>query len=138
MNVNPDDRQQIVPADMSVHVLIADDHAAVRRGLREILADALPKAEWHEAESGDEVMDLLAHGQYSALLLDLNMPGRNGLDVLREVKQEYPRLPVIVVSIQPEDLYAARCLQAGATAYINKNNASDELVPAARRALEAN
>lgn len=122
---------------MRAHVLIADDHAAIRRGLREILSDALPEAEWHEAENGDEVMSLLAHSQFSVLLLDINMPGRSGLEVLVDVKREYPGLPVIIVSVQPGSLYATRCLQAGAAAYINKNNASEELAPATRMALAA-
>ena len=69
------------------------------------------------------------------LLLDINMPGRNGLEVLKDVKKIYPLLPVIMVSVQAESQYALRCLQAGATAYINKNSASDDLAPAIRKIM---
>ena len=110
-----------------MQILIADDHAAVRRGLREILADALPEAHFSEAGDGDEVLRLLAKSEYAVLLLDINMPGLSGLDVLRDVKRNYPRLPVIIVSVQPEDQYATRCLRAGAAAYINKDRAPESL-----------
>ena len=115
-----------------MHILIADDHAVVRHGLREILADAFPEARFSEAGNGEEVFGGLARALFDLLLLDINMPGRNGLDVLRDVKRDYPQLPVIRVSVQPEDPYAMRCLQAGAAAYVNKDNASEELAPAVR------
>jgi len=118
-----------------MRILIADDHAAVRHGLREILADALPEAQFSEAGDGDEVLRQLAEAEYAALLLDINMPGRSGLEVLREVKRDCPRLPVIMVSVQPEDQYALPCLQAGAAAYINKDSASEELPVAGKKVL---
>jgi|ERR1035441_1996974 DNA-binding NarL/FixJ family response regulator len=118
-----------------MRILIADDHAAVRHGLREILADALPEAQFSEAGDGDEVLSQLAEAEYAALLLDINMPGRSGLEVLREVKRDCPQLPVIMVSVQPEDQYALPCLQAGAAAYINKDSASEELPVAAKKVL---
>ena len=118
-----------------MRILIADDHAAVRRGLREILAEVLPGALFFEVGDGDEVLRHLAEFEFSALLLDINMPGRSGLEVLQDVKRTYARLPVIVVSVQPEDQYARRCLQAGAAAYINKDNASEELALAAKGIL---
>jgi len=118
-----------------MHILIADDYAEVRRGLKEILADALPEARFSEAGDGDEVLKRLAQAKFDALLLDINMPGRNGLDVLQDVKRNYGQLPVIVVSVQPEDQYAARCLQAGAAAYINKNSASEVLAQATKKIL---
>src|SRR5580692_956298 len=114
----------------NMHILIADDHAVVRRGLREILADALPGAEFSEAGNGDEVLGRLGKSQTSLLVLDISMPGRGGMDVLRDVKHIYPRLPVIVLSCQPEEQYAVRCLRAGAAAYINKESASEELAMA--------
>jgi DNA-binding NarL/FixJ family response regulator len=120
---------------MSIHILIADDHAVVRRGLREILAEALPMARFSEAGRGDEVMGALAKSPVSVLVLDINMPGRSGLDVLREVKHEYPRLPVIMLSVQPEDQYAMRCLRAGAAAYISKDSAPEELAHATKKIL---
>jgi DNA-binding NarL/FixJ family response regulator len=123
------------PNGRAMNILIADDHAVVRRGLKEILADALPGARFSQAGNGDEVLSLLAESAASLLVLDLNMPGRSGLDVLRDVKSAYPRLPVIVLSMQPEDQYAMRCLRAGAAAYINKDSAPEELAQAARKIL---
>ncbi len=116
-----------------MRVLIADDYADVRRGLRDILAEALHDAIFTEASDGNEVLSLLAVSDFDLLLLDLNMPGRNGLDVLRDVKLTCPKMSVIIVSVQPEDQYAVRCLQAGADAYINKDKAPEELVLATRK-----
>ena len=99
------------------------------------MADAFSDAQCSEAANGDEVLTQLAISQYEALLLDINMPGRSGLDVLQDVKHMYPKLPVIMVSVQPENQYAARCLRAGASAYVNKNSASEELVPAIRKIM---
>ena len=118
-----------------MNILIADDHANVRRGLREILADAFSGSHFSEAANGDEVLSQLAAFQCGMLLLDINMPGRNGLEVLHDVKHMYPRLPVIMVSVQPENQYAARCLRAGASAYVNKDSAPEELAPTIRKIL---
>ena len=118
-----------------MHILIADDHAVVRRGLREILADSLPEATFSEAGNADEALVSLARRPTNLVVLDINMPGRSGLDVLKDVKGFYPRLPVIVLSVQPEDQYAIRCLRAGAAAYINKDSAPEELAIAARKVL---
>jgi DNA-binding NarL/FixJ family response regulator len=118
-----------------MHILIADDHAVVRRGLREILADSLPEATFSEAGNADEALGLLDRRPANLVVLDINMPGRSGLDVLKDVKHIYPRLPVIVLSVQPEDQYALRCLRAGAAAYINKDSAPEELAIAARKVL---
>jgi DNA-binding NarL/FixJ family response regulator len=118
-----------------MHILIADDHAVVRRGLREILADALPDADFTEVGNGDEVLGHLGKSQTTMLVLDINMPGRSGMDVLRDVKHTYPRLPVIILSCQPEDQYAVRCLRAGAAAYINKESAPEELAIATKKIL---
>ena len=118
-----------------MHILIADDHAVVRRGLREILADAIPDAGFCEAGNGDEVLSQLGNTSVSMVVLDINMPGRSGVDVLRDVKHAYPRLPVIILSVHPEEQYAVRCLRAGAAAYINKESASEELANAARKIL---
>jgi two-component system invasion response regulator UvrY len=116
-----------------MNILIADDHANVRRGLREILVDAFSNARFSEAADGVGVLAELLKSRQDILLLDINMPGRSGLDVLKDVKRIYPLLPVIMVSVQPENQYASRCIIAGATAYINKDGASDELAPAIRK-----
>jgi len=118
-----------------MRILIADDHAVVRRGLKEILADALPGAEFSEVGNGDEVLSHLQKTRTSLLVLDISMPGRSGMDVLREVKYSYPRLPVIILSCQPEEQYAMRCLRAGAAAYINKESAPEELALATKKIL---
>lgn len=120
----------------TMNILIADDHANVRRGLREILDDAFLDTHFSEASNGDEVLTQLVKSQHDLLLLDINMPGRSGLDVLKDVKHIYPLLPVIMVSVQPENQYATRCLLAGAAAYINKNSASDDLAPAISKILD--
>jgi two-component system, NarL family, invasion response regulator UvrY len=119
-----------------MNILIADDHANVRRGLREILVDAFSGSHFSEASDGDQVLTQLIESRHDLLLLDINMPGRNGLEVLKDVKKTYPLLPVIMVSVQPESQYALRCMQAGATAYINKNSASDDLAPAIRKIID--
>jgi two-component system invasion response regulator UvrY len=118
-----------------MHILITDDHAVVRRGLREILADSLPGATFSEAGNADEALGLLTQHPTNLVVLDINMPGRSGLDVLKDIKRMYPRLPVIVLSVQPEDQYAIRCLRNGASAYINKDSAPEELAIAARKVL---
>ena len=119
-----------------MNILIADDHANVRRGLREIVDDAFSGTHFSEAANGDEVLIELIKSQHDVLLLDINMPGRSGMDVLRDVKIIYPHLHVIMVSVQPESQYAARCLLAGATAFVNKNCASEDLAPAIQDILD--
>jgi DNA-binding NarL/FixJ family response regulator len=118
-----------------MHILIADDHAVVRCGLKEILADAIPGVRFSEAGSGDQVLAHLAGSAIGLVVLDINMPGRSGLEVLRDIKRMCPRLPVIILSMQPEDQYAIRCLRAGAAAYINKDSAPEELALATKKIL---
>jgi DNA-binding NarL/FixJ family response regulator len=118
-----------------MNILITDDNANVRRGLRELLVDAFPSAYFSEASNGDEVLPRLVGFHPDVLLLDINMPGRSGFQVLRDVKHIYPQLPVIMVSVQAESQYALRCLRAGATEYVNKDSASEELVPAIKKIL---
>ena len=118
-----------------MHILIADDHAVVRRGLREMLADTFSGADFSEVGNGDGVLSHLGKAPINLLVLDINMPGRSGMDVLRDVKHAYPRLPVIILSCQPEEQYAVRCLRAGAAAYINKESAPEELALAAKKVL---
>ena len=118
-----------------MHILITDDHAVVRRGLREILTDSLAGASFFEAGNADDALRHLDRQATNLLVLDINMPGRSGLDLLGDVKRLYPRLPVIILSVQPEDQYALRCLRAGAAAYINKDSAPEELGQAARKVL---
>ena len=118
-----------------MNILIADDHAVVRRGLREILAEAMPAASFAEAGNGDQVMSLLSKTPTNLLVLDINMPGRSGLEVLRDVKAQWPKTPVIILSMQPADQYGVRCMRAGAAAYVSKESATEELAKAARKVL---
>ena len=114
-------------------VLIADDHAVVRRGLRQIL-EAEPDLEVAgEATSGAEVMQALRMQRYDVAVLDITMPGRGGLDVLHQIRQSYPELRVLVLSMHPEERYALRVLKAGAAGYLTKESAPDELITALRK-----
>jgi DNA-binding NarL/FixJ family response regulator len=118
-------------------ILIAAEHADVRRGLREILADALPEARLSEAGNGDEVLKCLAGQEYALLLLDIDMPQRSGLQVLQNVKLSRPKMPVVVVSIQAEEPYTRYFLRAGAAFFITKNSASEELPKVAKRLVNS-
>jgi DNA-binding NarL/FixJ family response regulator len=120
-----------------MNILIADDHANVRRGLREILVDAFSGALFSEASNGDDVLTQLVGSKHDVLLLDINMPGRSGLEVLKDVRQIYPQLTVIMVSVQPENQYASRCLLAGASAYVNKDSAPEELAATITKILDS-
>lgn len=114
-------------------VLIADDHAVVRRGLRQIL-DAEPDMKVSgEARSGAEVMELLRRSHFDVAVLDLTMPGRTGLDVLQELRTTNPGLQVLILSMHPEERYAVRVLKAGAAGYLTKESAPEELVGAIRK-----
>jgi len=118
-----------------MHILITDDHAVVRRGLKEILNESFEGATFDQAGNADEALRLLARDGADILVLDINMPGRSGLDLLKDVKRIHPRLPVIVLSVQPEEQYAVRCLRAGAASYIKKDSAPEELAQAVRKVL---
>jgi DNA-binding NarL/FixJ family response regulator len=120
-----------------MNILIADDHANVRRGLREIVLDAFSGTFFSEASNGEEVLAQLAGSQPDVLLLDINMPGRSGFEVLKDVKHTYSHLPVIMVSVQAASQYALGCLRAGAADYVNKNSASEDLVPAIRKIMDS-
>jgi DNA-binding NarL/FixJ family response regulator len=119
----------------AMNVLIADDHPATRRGLQEILADALPSTQFGIAADADEVMKKLSETKYDLILLDINMPGRSGLDALHDIKRLFPHLPVVMVSVHSEEEYAEPCLRLGAAAYINKDSAPEELVSSVLRIL---
>ena len=116
-------------------ILIADDHAIVRRGLVQILADCPDTILVDEASDGNEALAKVDGGEFDLVLLDISMPGRGGLDVLKELKSRHPRLPVLVLSMHPEEQYAVRALRSGASGYLTKGSASDELVHAIRKVL---
>ena len=116
-----------------IKVLIADDHTVVRQGLKQILSDDPQLSVVGEAADGNEVLTALETLSVDVLVLDITMPGRNGLDVLKEVKRKRPTLPVLVLSMHPEDQFAIRILRAGAAGYITKESAPEELVGALRK-----
>lgn len=111
-----------------IKVLIADDHAIVRKGLRQIVKEQAAYMEVDEAADGQEVLEKIMAGDWDVLVLDISMPKRSGLDILQEVKHVRPNLPVLVLSVHPEEQYAIRVLKAGASGYMNKDCALDELV----------
>jgi DNA-binding NarL/FixJ family response regulator len=116
-----------------INILIADDHTVVRQGLKQILSRDKQMSVVAEAANGNEVLRALERAKVDVLILDITMPGRNGLDVLKEVKRSYPTLPVLVLSMHPEDQFAIRMLRAGASGYITKESAPEELVEALRK-----
>jgi DNA-binding NarL/FixJ family response regulator len=115
-----------------IQVVICDDHAVLRRGIRDTLAEATDIRVIGEAPGYTELRDTLRQAACQVLLLDINMPGRNGLEVLASVRESYPEIKVLMVSMYPEDQYALRCLKAGAHGYANKAGDPLELVRAVR------
>jgi DNA-binding NarL/FixJ family response regulator len=113
-----------------IRVLVADDHAVVRQGLKQILGDAPGLMVAGEAVNGQEVLDKVRSEPWDVVVLDISMPDRSGLDVLKEIKSERPKLPVLILSMYSEDQYAIRVLKAGAAGYLSKDGAADELVKA--------
>jgi DNA-binding NarL/FixJ family response regulator len=117
-----------------IKVLIVDDHAVVRRGLRQILADERD-IEVLETADPREVMPMLKTSPVDLLILDLDLPEKNGLDLLKDVKRMYRRLPVLILSVYPEEQFAVRVLKAGASGFISKDAAPEDLVNAIRKIL---
>lgn len=115
-----------------IKVFIADDHAIVRKGLVQILNDTADMKLVGEGENGTDVLDSIGKLDYDVLVLDITMPGRNGLDILKQLKEIKPKLPVLILSMHPEDQYAKRVLKAGASGYLTKESASEELINAIR------
>jgi two-component system invasion response regulator UvrY len=116
-----------------IRILIADDHAIVRKGLKQILAETSDIIVAGEAHNGQEVLNKVRTGDWDVVVLDITMPGTSGLDILKEMKNEHPKLPVLMLSSHSEDQYAVRVLKAGASGYLTKESAPDELVKAIRK-----
>jgi DNA-binding NarL/FixJ family response regulator len=113
-------------------VLLVDDHEIVRKGLRAILDDRFAGIEVAEASSGDQALVALAQ-PFDAVILDLSMPGRSGIDLLAEIKHRYPKLPVLIMSLHSEEQFAVRALRAGASGYLTKSAAPEQLISAFER-----
>ena len=114
-------------------ILIADDHTVVREGLKQIISETSDMVVADEAIDGHEVLSKALKNDYDVVVLDITMPGRSGLDVLKELKNQRPELPVLVLTIHPEEQYAVRVLRAGASGYLTKESAPDELTAAIRK-----
>ena len=118
-----------------IRILIADDHSIVRRGLKEILLEEFPDADISGVSNGSELLQEVRKSEWNIVISDLSMPGRNGLESLKDIKEHSPKLPVLILSMHPEELYAIRALRAGASGYLTKESASDELVNAVRKII---
>ncbi|HEY1022854.1 MAG TPA: response regulator transcription factor [Flavisolibacter sp.] len=118
-----------------LRMLIADDHAIVRRGLKDILLEQFPSAKITEVSDTASLLEKVIKEEWDIVITDLSMPGRSSLDALPEIRQHAPGLPVLVLSIYPEEQYAIRVLKAGAAGYLNKDLAPDELINAVRIVL---
>ncbi|RFO98930.1 DNA-binding response regulator [Rhodoferax lacus] len=118
---------------MKLEVLVADDHAIIRDGLRKILADTDDLVVAGEAANGIAVMERVRARDWSLLVLDISMPGRNGLELIKLVKAERPKLPILIFSMHHEEQYAVRAIRAGASGYLSKEGDTDWLLPAMRK-----
>ncbi len=116
-----------------IRVLIADDHAIIRQGLKQILSDTEDLEVVAEADGGVKALQVLRNTQCDVVLMDVSMPDRNGIDTLKLVKKEFPRLPVLILSMHPEEQYAVLALRAGAAGYLSKQGAPEQLVTAIRQ-----
>ena len=119
-----------------IRVLVADDHAILRKGIKQILAEIPGVEAVDEAANGQEALSKVAKERYDLVLLDIAMPGRSGLDILKQLKTEKPNLPVLILSMHPEEQYAVRALKAGASGYLTKESAPDELITAVQKILQ--
>jgi two-component system invasion response regulator UvrY len=116
-----------------IKILLADDHTLVRKGLKQILLDTKDIERVDEARDGKETISKVSRKKYDLVLLDISLPGRSGIDVLKQLKCSKPELPVLILSMHPEEQYAVRSLRAGAAGYLTKESAPDELIKAIRK-----
>lgn len=118
-----------------IKILIADDHSVVRKGLRQILMEGFPASIIEEVGDAEEMISKVIHEQWDVIISDLSMPGRSGLEALQQIKQINPKIPVLILSIHPEEQYAIRVLKAGASGYLSKDMAPEELVKAVEKVM---
>ncbi len=118
-----------------MRILIADDHAIVRNGLVSLLRAEFKTAEIKETDNGADAIDMARDGHWDIILLDITMPGRNGLEALKQMRLDGVKAPVLILSMQPEDQYAIRALKAGSSGFVNKISATDELIAAVHKVL---
>ena len=125
-----------VPQPASPSILLVDDHAVVRRGLRELLGEEFPSAEFGEAASGVEALAQIGKRKWGLVILDVSLPGRDGLEILKEALALRPGVPIMMLSVHAEDQYAIRALRAGAAGYVTKETAPEDLTAAVRKVLQ--
>ena len=116
-----------------IKILIADDHAIVREGLKQIVAEESDMEVTGEAANADEVFEILSTNNFDIAIIDINMPGKSGLDLLKDLKVQLPKLPLLILSMYGEEQYGIRALKAGASGYLRKASAPNELVAAIRK-----
>ncbi len=116
-----------------IKLLVADDHVIVRKGIEQIIAETHDIIIAGEASNGYEVIEKVRKNGYDLVLLDVSMPGKDGLEILKELKKQWPKLVVLMISIYPEEQYAIRALRSGASGYLTKESAADELISAIRK-----
>ncbi|HMH22838.1 MAG TPA: response regulator transcription factor [Puia sp.] len=115
--------------------LIADDHSVVRKGLKHILLEAFPSATIEEVTNAEDLYKRVSTEEWDVVISDISMPGRSGLEMLQQIRQDHPKLPYLILSVHSEDQYAIRVLKAGASGYLNKESANEELVKAINQLL---
>ncbi len=119
-----------------IKVLLGDDHAIVRQGLKQILTEESGQFQCGEAENGPAVMSAIYSKEWDVVILDISMPGLSGLDILKEVKKIKPKLPVLILTMHSEEQFALRAIRAGASGYLTKDSAPEELIKAVRKVLD--
>src|SRR2546421_2097016 len=116
-------------------ILIGDDHAVFRRGLKETLSEAFPRIVFGEARTAQETLELAQRQNWDVIILDISMPGRSGLDILEDLRRSRPRIPILLLTMHPEQQFARRALKAGAAGYLTKDSVPDELKEAIKKIL---
>ena len=116
-------------------IIIADDHTIVRKGLMQILVDGIPDIQITEVSDGNQLIKEVRKQKFDIIISDLSMPGRNGMEALKQLKEEFPKLPVLILSMHPEDQYALRVIKAGAAGYLTKDSDPDEMIKAVTQIL---
>lgn len=119
-----------------IRVLIADDHAIVRKGMRQIISEAYPTSHIGEVGDVESLVSEVTKSDWDIVITDINMPGRSGVEALRQLKQINPKLPVLIMSMYPEDQYALRVLKGGAAGYLSKEKVHEELIRAIQAILQ--
>ncbi len=118
-----------------INILLADDHTLIREGLKQILSDIEDISSIDEASTGEEVISLVDKNEYDLVLLDISLPGRSGIEILKQVKEMKPEQNILMLSMHPEEQYAVRCFKSGASGYVTKDTAPDELISAIQQVL---